>query len=330
MSIIKDIGAAILAYGGANAFFGFLTGAYRRDIILVYHRVLPDDWRETELPVDRSQRYVTASEFGYQLRFLSKRRRPSTLNEIIEGTDEPSFAVTFDDGYEDNFSVAAPILRELSIPATVFVTTDVISGNEFFWWERLGNVLWRGSGGEFEYNGVRYILESEEQIWETVGVISSAIKRLSERDEIIADIEKQLGVTAELPRGLYMNWEQVKALYDEGWEIGSHSSRHTILTTIPFELACSDIDDSIAAIGEHLGSLPRYFAYPNGRFGDFNEEIINHLKDRGTKAAVTMIGGPVQMERDDFRLPRAAPRRGETNAILRLRLTGLYDRLTGI
>lgn len=330
MSGLAKIGTSVLAYGGANWLFGLLTGAHRRDVILTYHRILPDDWREAGVPVDQSQRYVTASEFRRQTDFLFKRRCPATLDEIARGTAKPSFAVTFDDGYEDNFSIARPILRELSIPAAVFITTDIISGNDFFWWERLANIIGRGEGGEFEYNDVRYPLNSDEEIWETIGKISSMIKRLPDRDDIIANIEKQLGVTAELPTGLYMNWEQVKALYNEGWEIGSHSNRHSILTTIPLEVACAGIDDSVKAIEEHLGAPPHYFAYPNGRPADFNDEIIAHLKERGFVGAVTMVGGPVPKERDVFTLPRVAPRGGETDAILRLRLTGLYDKIKGI
>lgn len=330
MSGLAKIGASILAYGGANWLFGLLTGAHRRDVILAYHRVLPDDWRETGVPVDRSQRYVTASEFRHQLQLIARRRRPATLNDIVHGTDAPSFTVTFDDGYEDNFTIARPILRELSIPATLFVTTGVISGKDCFWWDRLADVLERSTGREFDYAGKRYHLGDVGETRDVLGDISSRIKRSQDRDDIIAGIEDQLGVTAEVPPDLYMKWEQVQALYDEGWEIGSHSSRHSILTTIPLEVASGNIDDSVKAIEEYLGAPPRYFAYPNGRPGDYDDKIIAYLKERGFVGAVTMLGGPVPEDHDVFVLPRVAPRGGETDTAFRLRLTGLYDRIKGI
>ena len=38
--------------------------------------------------------------------------------------------VTFDDGYKDNFLNAFPILKQLSIPASIFLATDVVGSAE--------------------------------------------------------------------------------------------------------------------------------------------------------------------------------------------------------
>ena len=293
MSTLRDIGVYTLAYSGANSLWGLINGAKRRDVILAYHRVLPDNWRETGALVDRTQNYVTASNFKRQLEFLLNRRRAGTLGEIVEGAPNPSFAVTFDDGYEDNFSVARPILNELSIPAAVFVTTEVISGKGCFWWDRLADIFERGVGKEFIYGDKRYFLGDGGALWNVFGEISSRIKRSPKRDDVIVNIENQLGVSADLSSDLYLNWEQVKTLYREGWEIGSHSNRHNVLTGITIEEAHENIDSSVEDIKAYLGAPPRYFAYPNGRPGDFNGDIGVHLRTSGLKGAVTMVGGPV-------------------------------------
>lgn len=45
-------------------------------------------------------------------------------------------AVTFDDGYRDNFENAAPILRSLGLPATFFVVSDFMETDAVAWWDR--------------------------------------------------------------------------------------------------------------------------------------------------------------------------------------------------
>ena len=48
-----------------------------------------------------------------------------------------AFAVTFDDGFENNYSLAAPILEDLKVPATFYVTTDFIENNTMSWIDRI-------------------------------------------------------------------------------------------------------------------------------------------------------------------------------------------------
>ena len=50
----------------------------------------------------------------------------SCLSEGHITTGKPLAAVTFDDGYLDNFENAIPILKELNLPATFFVSTGLI------------------------------------------------------------------------------------------------------------------------------------------------------------------------------------------------------------
>ncbi|MBN2312744.1 MAG: polysaccharide deacetylase family protein [Sedimentisphaerales bacterium] len=57
---------------------------------------------------------------------------------IHNGTPLPSkaIAVTFDDGYRDNYENAYPVLEKYHIPATVFLTTDFIGTGEIPRWEK--------------------------------------------------------------------------------------------------------------------------------------------------------------------------------------------------
>src|SRR5262249_55203115 len=50
-------------------------------------------------------------------------------------------AITFDDGYIDNLTQASPILCELALPATFFVTTDRLEAHYEYWWDALERLL---------------------------------------------------------------------------------------------------------------------------------------------------------------------------------------------
>ena len=111
-------------------------------LVLMYHRVVADTQ-----PAEQSFDFeygVSASSFERQMRFLRRHFVPARATEIrTHPGDSIRFAVTFDDGYEDNFRIAAPILRKLGIPATFFVVSDFVGSREMFWWERLAEAFRR-------------------------------------------------------------------------------------------------------------------------------------------------------------------------------------------
>jgi peptidoglycan/xylan/chitin deacetylase (PgdA/CDA1 family) len=96
--------------------------------ILTYHRV------NARHPGDRLT--VHPAAFRAQMEAILSRGRPvfslaSALPFLRGGEPGPTDAValTFDDGYEDNFRVALPILEELGLKATVFVATGFLGGD---------------------------------------------------------------------------------------------------------------------------------------------------------------------------------------------------------
>lgn len=104
-------------------------------IILEYHRVNP---------VRRGTLSVHTDEFRRQLQYLLEQGYKNVALEDIAGKLhgglmplERSFAITFDDGYRDNYLHALPVLRELGLKATIFVTVNYLDTCELFPWEAL-------------------------------------------------------------------------------------------------------------------------------------------------------------------------------------------------
>ncbi len=102
-----------------------------RKMILMYHHVAP---QEAERRAEEGWLYhILPEDFERQLRELLRRgHRFVPLTELVaaierDGAESPGIdAITFDDGWTDNFTWAYPILQRLGLPATFFVTTGHI------------------------------------------------------------------------------------------------------------------------------------------------------------------------------------------------------------
>jgi peptidoglycan/xylan/chitin deacetylase (PgdA/CDA1 family) len=100
--------------------------------VLTYHRVIPEKpTKET----DPNRIAVSADQFRAQLRWLRRFGfRTLALDRYVEllyaGAPVPGrhFAITFDDGYRDNLTLALPILQEFGFTATIFMVADEIGG----------------------------------------------------------------------------------------------------------------------------------------------------------------------------------------------------------
>ena len=66
----------------------------------------------------------------------------------------------------------------------------------------------------------------------------------------------------------FMNWDQVRALLDAGWEIGAHTATHCKVADKHAEEGDEGIvreaETCNALFEEHLGFAPAHFAYPSG------------------------------------------------------------------
>ena len=100
----------------------------RAPVVLMYHAVGGRG--------ERASRYVLPERrLRRQLDWLRRRRYPVlSLDELVQAREENrlpeprSVVLTFDDGYADTGTRAAPLLRERGFPATVFVVTGAVDG----------------------------------------------------------------------------------------------------------------------------------------------------------------------------------------------------------
>ena len=276
-------------------------------LILIYHRVLaaPDPLRS---------RTVQAPDFAAQMDLIASCFNVLPLSEALQRLESRALparalSVTFDDGYADNLTVAAPIMRERGIRPTVFVATGYLDGGLMFndaITEALRAAPERLDLADLGLGG----LELPD-----VGARRATIRRLvgelkyrpaAERGALAAEIFRRAGATP--PRDLMLSTSQVRSLRDAGVEIGAHTATHPILTRLSPEAAREDIARSRQVLEGILGDPVRLFAYPNGRPGeDYDARHVTMVRDLGFTAALSTAWGAAHAGSDPFQLPRVAP-----------------------
>lgn len=114
--------------------------------VLMYHGIV--DTFNGKLEVGQSPYYITTSQFQSQMRYLHENRyRTVPLSQLIEmsnnnstsdnGSWDKSIFITFDDGYQNNYIHAFPILKQYSFNATFFIIVSRIGSNNYLSWEQL-------------------------------------------------------------------------------------------------------------------------------------------------------------------------------------------------
>lgn len=271
-----------------------------RSLIVTYHRVLP-----AEMGLDLSQAGIVVSDatFERQVKLLARLFRIVPLETAALVADPDSCAITFDDGWADNYAHAFPILSRSRVPATLFVTTGLIGTDQLFWPERLSYLLsdparsalqpaaFDGLDPEVKSALAHLAGASDADVAAAVDRLIERTKRLADddREQMLALITRQVGKN---PAGLaprLLTWPQVAAMQAAGVEIGAHGVTHAILTRIDPARAVAEIQDSRLAVERALGSPPRSFAYPNG---DTTPELARAVERSGYRLAVVTEDPP--------------------------------------
>ena len=188
-----------------------------------------------------------------------------------------NFAITFDDGYIDNYQIASPILSEYDLPATFFVPFHNIENQEVFWWDYLFHVVKKDKSHFDEWLLSQGITIQQEDSLSDRYYARRAVQifnGLSEekRQTLIAGFKKEFGVYDG--SRLLMNWHEVRDIAGRGFEIGSHTISHIPLTDLEDLKAEEEILRSKELISRKLNCEVNGFCYPRGAFADKHMEMV--------------------------------------------------------
>lgn len=264
----------------------------RQPRILMYHIVGDAD--------------LSIRQFEWQMKFLRDHFEPISLGGLVDrlqagATTGREVAITFDDGVQNHFTVAWPLLRAHRMPATFFVCPGLIESGDWLWRTELRmrlNVL----DGAMRTKAVRdagCLATDIEAIMEWTKALPMDARRAFERnvEALTADFTPP---RAQMDRHAPLTWDQLRALDESLITIGSHTRTHPILPTLSESMLQDEIGGSRQALEEKLDRSVDLFSYPNGA----NNPGVADVARRHYRAAVTTRQGIVVQDSDPFLLPR--------------------------
>ena len=259
--------------------------------------------------------FVSPEVFEIHLQTLQAQYHVMPLADMVEqlaaGHALPprAAAITFDDGYADNATVAAPLLAKYGLPATFFITTGFIDGTSTPWWFEI-----RAAG--FELRDSQWFMDVEQRLknmssaerQEELAILLSRIPNAVSR---IPDIESRIPHReSRIPS--FMSWDHLRELLAQGHDIGAHTVSHISLGHEANSVIEDEIRRSLDRIRSELGTVSPVYSYPYGEPAHFTDALGSMLKRHGCLAGVTTVEG-MNAEGDDPFLWR------------RLNVTGNHD-----
>jgi len=265
--------------------------------ILAYHRVL-DVPSDDEYPYDLDLISTNTEEFSQQIKYLKIFFNPITIAQLIDmqvneiKLPKRTVIVTFDDGFDDNYLNAYPILKESSFPATMFISTHYINTGEQFWFDKLTNVILTTEKTEISIPelDLTYIHDGTLSKRRSIALdILSKLKSIkNEKRLVVLDYiytHYKPGFETDNLENLSrpLNWEQVKIMSDDIIEIGSHSVTHPILSSINKGDLYSELKESKVQIEQKIKTDVLSISYPVGSRKAYSPEVKILAKAIGYK-----------------------------------------------
>lgn len=275
-----------------------------RDLrILAYHRVL-DDVDPAHFDFDIELVSATAAQFRREMALVRRRYQPMCLRDVAArlATGEPlprnAIVVTFDDGYDDNFSVARPILLESGVPATFFVSTGVIDSGQPFAYDWFVYMLLNAKTQRMALPGLGADIHLPAGRDARRMLAAHLLDRLKDLDDaaqqaVITGLEQQCGLPrAAAPAACRpMTWPQLRQMHAEGFEIGSHGVSHRMLAKLPENALRLELQSSMARIKAELDVPAISISYPVGGDRAFDATVVAATKAAGYQLACSYICG---------------------------------------
>jgi peptidoglycan/xylan/chitin deacetylase (PgdA/CDA1 family) len=287
--------------------------------ILAYHRVL-EQAEPAGFRFDPELISAASDAFRQQLAIVKRRFVPMRFDELIDcfdrGRPAPRRAVliTFDDGYDDNYRHAWPILRDAGMSAMFFVSTGHIDSGRPYAYDWLVHMLCttRAASLQAPELGIDWALPDD------LGARRAFAARLLDLIKAL-DADAQQALIDRLQREWSlpsdgghsdcrpMTWAQLREMHAGGMEVGSHGVDHRMLAKMPRAAMREEVMVSKRTIERELGCEARVISYPVGGADAYDDEVVAAVRDAGYRMACSYLAGPERPRPDTRYAMRRIP-----------------------
>lgn len=316
--ILKNILYFTVYYSGLlYILISMLKGFKKQHIasILFYHRF-------SRKSLNGYHVHLNANEFKKQMYHIKKWYHVISMDELTTRLANgkwfplPCVVITMDDGFLSNYTLAYPILKELELPAIIYLTTGFIGTNRAPWVDELMDIL--------SITNNKLLCLPELLGKEVLNISSQCKKRhaFAKLFKIMLHLEHQKKVKAmhDLSEILsvnkdkmnnngrkMLNWDEVKEMGKNNISFGAHTVTHPTLNKMELQKAKQEIIESKKEIETRIEKKIEHFAIPNGKKEDFSEELKEYCKKIGMKTVVSTEPGLVGGQSDIYFLERILP-----------------------
>ena len=296
-----------------------------------YHRILPTPG--INFPFDAALISATPDEFERELRYLRKNLDLLTIKDLFEGMKSPKelperpAVLTFDDGYEDNYRVAYPILKSLGLSACFFISTRIVGTSIVPWWDQVAccfkfsevdsfpspfgerDESFRCDALHRKNAAKRFLAKMKESPWPEALVYLENLK-----------CETKIDPSKFASSPLFLNWNQAREMQEGGMEFGGHTRTHPVLGRISDEnFLQTEISGCFEDMTTELGVQPLAFSYPEGYEFAMSKMSDAQILGAGFKISFSYIHKYAPRKpKSPFRLPRIHSEYGEDFGAFRI------------
>ncbi len=277
----------------------------------MYHGITRNDYNpqiRTQLPEKKFRQQIEFLKSQYNLVSLS------TMISMLESGDafpERTAMITFDDGLRNNHSVAYPILKEFSVPAAIFLATDFMGTNRYFWFDELYFLVQKALRDERDLSQITELRGCKAR--DASGIYNyylERMKRIPEDD--IKGIMNRLKDHVSVDMFSYaedvgmLTWDHILEMKASGLvEFGVHTANHRILTGLAEDEWEKEISEPQRRLSRILGKEVTSFCYPNGKpHVDFADAHVAYLKQCGYQVSFATENRLHTMGNDPYQIGR--------------------------
>jgi len=271
--------------------------------------------------------------FDKQVGYLTKKYNIISIDEAINKIKKNSIqgneiVITFDDGYKNNYTEAFPILKKYNKKATIFLISSRIDSDKYAWYDII-EIFFK----EYKKNNYTLKIESknytfytsnENQKINTINTLKEILKNISniDREKIVKKLSENLhSYKSEYKKKFsFITWKEAREML-KTINFGAHSVTHPILTKCSKSKVEMEIMKSQETIQEKLKTVVDGFCFPNG---DYDDNIINILKEKKYNYACSTKNGGCYANDDVFKLNRIGIGEEDSVLLLKLKLSKIW------